>query len=96
MTRFTEIKKRWMKDPAFRREYDALGDEFDVALELIKARARAKLSQAQVAERMGTTQSAIARLESGATKPSLRTLERYARATGSRPVVKLVQARGQD
>lgn len=73
-----------MKDPAFRREYDAMGSGFDVALGLIKARARAGLTQAQVAERMSTTQSVIARLESGATKPSLCTLERYARATESR------------
>lgn len=93
MTKFADIKKRWSKDPAFRREYDALQEEFDIALELIRARARAGLTQTQVAERMGTTQSVVARLESGAAKPSLRTLERYARATGTRPVVKLVRAR---
>lgn len=93
MTRFAEIKNRWMKDPAFQREYDALQAEYEVALELIRARTRAGLTQAEVARRMGTTQSVIARLESGAAKPSLRTLERYARATGSRPVVKLVSVR---
>lgn len=92
MTKFAEIKRRWIKDPVFRREYDALQDEFDLALELIRARTRARLTQAQVAERMNTTQSVIARLESGAVKPSLRTLERYAHATGSRPVMKLVRA----
>lgn len=92
MTKFSDIKKRWMRDTAFRREYDALEEEFAIARELIRARTRAGLTQAQVAKRMRTTQSVVARLESGATKPSLRTLERYARATGSRPVVKLVEA----
>ena len=93
MTKFSDIKKRWMRDPAFRREYDSLEEEFAIARELIRARIRAGLTQAQVAKRMGTTQSVVARLESGATKPSLRTLERYARATGSRPVLKLVEVR---
>jgi len=93
MTKFSTLKKQWMKSPAFKREYDALEEEFAIAGELIRARARAKLTQAQVAKRMGTTQSVVARLESGATKPSLRTLERYAKATGARPVLKLVAER---
>lgn len=92
MTKFSDIKKRWMRDPAFHREYGALAEEFAIAQELIKARTRAGLTQAQVAKRMGTTQSVVARLESGAAKPSLSTLVRYAKATGSRPVVKLVAA----
>jgi transcriptional regulator with XRE-family HTH domain len=45
---------------------------------------RAKLTQAAIAERMGTTESAVSRLESGRTRPSTRTLERYAAATGHR------------
>lgn len=51
---------------------------------LVAARNRAGLTQAQLAERMGTTQTAIARLERGRSKPSTRTLERFAEATGSR------------
>ncbi len=93
MTKFSTLKKQWMKNSSFKREYDALEEEFAIAGELIRARARAKLTQAQVAKRMGTTQSVVARLESGATKPSLRTLERYAKATGARPVLKLVAER---
>ena len=54
-----------MKNPAFKAEYDALEDEFSLARELIEARTRAGLSQAELAQHMGTTQSAIARLESG-------------------------------
>jgi ribosome-binding protein aMBF1 (putative translation factor) len=79
-----ELAREWLQDPEFRAEYDALEGEFALATALIEARARAALTQAQVAERMGTTQAVIARLESGRTKPSTRTLERFARATGMR------------
>jgi transcriptional regulator with XRE-family HTH domain len=54
---------------------------------MIKARTRAGLTQAGLAKRMRTTQTVVARLESGRTKPSTRTLERLARATGSRLVI---------
>jgi transcriptional regulator with XRE-family HTH domain len=59
---------------------------------LVKARVRAGLSQAELAARMGTSQSAIARLESGQTLPSTKTLLRYAEATGSRFHVRLSAA----
>lgn len=91
MTKFSELKRRWLRDPVFRAEYEALAKEFELARELIGARVRAGLSQAEVAKRMGTTQSVVARLESGKSLPSMRTLLRYAKATGSRPVVKLVR-----
>lgn len=90
MTNLAELKDRLLEDPETRAEYDAQAPEFEVARELIAARTRAGLSQAELAERMGTSQPTIARLESGRTLPSLRTLERYANATGSRAVVKLV------
>lgn len=79
-----KIAKRWMKEPGFREGYDALEEEFSVASMLIAARTRANLTQAELAEKMGTSQSTIARLESGAAKPSLSTLRRYAKATGAR------------
>ena len=69
-------------DPAYREAYEALEGEFALVKSLIQARTRAHLSQAQVAERMGTTESAVSRLESGRSRPSTRTLERYAEATG--------------
>jgi ribosome-binding protein aMBF1 (putative translation factor) len=75
---------RWRKDPEFMKEYDALEEEFARANMVIGARAHADLSQAELAERMGTSQSAIARLESGRFKPSTRTLEKLAAATGMR------------
>jgi ribosome-binding protein aMBF1 (putative translation factor) len=74
----------WRKDPAYVKAYDALADEFSLAAAMIEARAHAGLTQEQLAQRMHTTQAVIARLESGRVKPSTRTLERLAAATGMR------------
>jgi DNA-binding XRE family transcriptional regulator len=89
MTDLATLKKRLLADPKTKAEYKAQAPEFAVAGELIAARVRAGLTQAQLAEKMQTTQSTIARMESGRTLPSLRTLSRYAEATGSRAVVRL-------
>jgi ribosome-binding protein aMBF1 (putative translation factor) len=79
------LHDRWMaSDPAYRREFEALEPEFALITAMIQARGYAHLTQAQLAHRMGTTQAVIARLESGRTKPSTRTLERLAEATGMR------------
>lgn len=83
----TWLKKK-LKDPKFRAEYDRLEPEFTLARELIGARLKAKLTQAQVAKRMGTSQSAVARIESGRT-PSLTSLRKYARAVGRKVEIKL-------
>ena len=82
--RIDDLHKNWLKDPKYRREYEALAEEFSLVAALIEARTRAGLTQEQVAQRMKTTQAVIARLEGGGSKPSTRTLERYAEATGSR------------
>ena len=79
-----ELFDEWHKDPEYMREYDALEDEFVLAATLIGARTNADLSQAELAERMGTSQSAIARLESGRVMPSTRTLRKLAAATGTK------------
>jgi transcriptional regulator with XRE-family HTH domain len=87
---------RWKKDPAFKAEYDALEQEFSMFDELLKARLAAKLTQAEVAKRMGTKVPAISRMEScgGGRKhsPSIATLQKYAAAVGCRLVVKLKPA----
>ena len=82
--RADDLHKKWMKDSKYRREYEALEEEFSLVAALIEARTRAGLTQEQVAHRMKTTQAVIARLEGGGSRPSTRTLERYAQATGSR------------
>jgi predicted transcriptional regulator len=87
-----EFMARSLADPEVKREFDALEQEFAIASELIRARARAGLSQAELAERMGTSQSAIARLESGQTLPSTKTLLRFAEATKSKVELRLSAA----
>lgn len=79
--------------PKVKKAYDDLAEEFAFLDEVLKARAEAGLSQAEVAARIGTTQSAIARLESAAPKhsPSIATLRRYARALGYRLEIRLVK-----
>jgi DNA-binding XRE family transcriptional regulator len=75
----------------FAEAYDALELEYKVVYQMLKARSRAGLTQGAVAERMGTTKSAVSRLESaGKHAPSLATLKRYASAVGCELQVKLV------
>ena len=85
------IKAELLDDTDTRAEYDAMASEFSMTRELIAARGRAGLTQGEVAQRMGTTQSVIARLEGGR-MPSIRTLQRYAQAVGARAVVHLEAA----
>jgi predicted transcriptional regulator len=89
---FEKLKTRLLADPRVKAEYDALAPEFEIAAELLMARLRAGLSQSALAARMGTSQSAIARLESGQTLPSTKTILRYAKATGSKFQVRLSAA----
>lgn len=77
------LHRKWMKDPAYKAEFEALREEFALVDALVEARDRAGLTQAQLAVRMKTTQAAIARLESGRVLPSTRTLQKFAKATGT-------------
>lgn len=87
MAKLKELKKRFMENPEFREEYARVEA-------LVRARAAAKLTQADVARRLGTTRSASARLEGGRVSPSFATLRRCAEATGARRTVGLVRADG--
>lgn len=84
MTKIADLHKKWLKDPNYRREYEGLEEEFALASAIIEARSRAGLTQEELAAKMQTSQSAVARLESGRTIPSGSTLKRFARATGTR------------
>ena len=79
-----EAFREWRKDPEYVTAYEALEAEFALASALIKARADAAMTQERVAQAMGTTQAAVARMESGKTMPSTRTLARFAKATRTR------------
>ncbi len=83
MTTSRELHRKWMKDPKYAKAYTDLAPEFAVARAVIEARVLAGLTQEELAERMDTTQSSIARLESGRARPSTDTLERLAVATGT-------------
>jgi len=87
-----ELKARALERDDVKTEYESLGEEFALLDEFLKARAAAGITQAEVAKRIGTTQSAVARLESGKGKhsPSLATLQKYARALGCRLELKLI------
>jgi ribosome-binding protein aMBF1 (putative translation factor) len=69
MTKISDLHRRWSKDADYKDVYDALGEEFDLARTLIEARAAAGLSQSQLARRMKTSQSYIARIEGGRCAP---------------------------
>jgi transcriptional regulator with XRE-family HTH domain len=89
-----EMVTEWQEDPAFRNAYEALAEEFSLFDTLFQARTKAGLTQAEVAERMGTKTPAVARLEAGGGSkkhsPSIATLQKYAAAVGCRLEIQLV------
>jgi transcriptional regulator with XRE-family HTH domain len=93
MTRtLKQFKAHVLSKPKVRTAYDALADEFAFLDEVLKARTAVGLTQAEVAARIGTTQSAIARLESPTSShsPSVGTLQKYARALGFKLQIRFV------
>ncbi len=86
---WTQIKREMLKDPAFKREYDALEAEFQLASSIIERRLAKGWSQRQLANRIGTKQPVISRLESGSSKPSLSLLQRVAKALDATVIVTL-------
>lgn len=90
------FRSKALARPEVKQEYERISEEFEFLDEILKARAEAGLTQADVAARIGTTQSAVARLESADAKhsPSVATLQRYASALGYKLQVRLVKTRG--
>tara|TARA_R110002020_G_scaffold39991_2_gene118299 strand:+ start:998 stop:1285 length:288 start_codon:yes stop_codon:yes gene_type:complete len=84
VTRLNDLKAKLLDRPDVRAEYEALAQEFSIAEALIRARAEAGMTQEQVADKMQTSQSYVAKLESGRVSPSMKALQRYAAATGAR------------
>lgn len=85
-----DLKKRWMKNPKFRRAYEALEPEYQIARAVIAARQKRGMTQAELAKRAGTKQSAIARLENMQSPPSSSNMGRIANALDLRWDFKLV------
>lgn len=88
-----QFKARALAHPDVKKAYDDLAEEFAFLDEVLKARSESGLTQAEVAARIGTTQSAIARLESAEPKhsPSIATLQKYAKALGYKVELRLVK-----
>lgn len=89
MKSFSQLKKELLRDKETKAAYDALELEFAIAEAIIAKRIEKGLTQTQLAKKMGTKQSAISRLESGESNPSIHFLEKVAKALGLRLVVKL-------
>ena len=88
---FKRIKTEWLKDPVVKKEYEDLKAEFQMAEELMKARVKAKMTQAELAEKIGTKSSAISRLESPYYgKASISMIKKVAQALGCDLQIKLV------
>lgn len=80
MTTYPQLKKRLLKKPAVKKAYNALGSEFALAEMLIKKRIEQNLTQAQLAKKIGTKQSAISRMEQGSYNPTLGFLKKVSKA----------------
>jgi len=80
MTSYSELKKEWMKDPNFKKAYEALEPEYAIIRAIIKKRIENKMSQKDLAKKLGTKQSAISRLESGTYNPTLSFLKKLSTA----------------
>lgn len=77
---FREYLKEKLKDPEIKKHYNEYGKQFEVAYQILKLRKQRKISQAELAQRVGTKQSNIARIEAGQQNFSIDTLEKIAGA----------------
>ena len=84
MKDWKDLKKELLKDTEVKKGYDALDVEYSIIAQVIQGRLGKGLSQKQLAEKIGTKQSAIARLEGGNTNPSVAFLEKVSKALGSK------------
>ncbi len=82
MSKWEDLEKELLADPETKKEFDKLAPRYAVISELIAARIKNNMTQEDVAKRIGTKQSAIARLESGNINPSLEFLQKVAQSMG--------------
>jgi len=88
---FADMKRDAMRDLEFKKAYDALGPKYALIGAMMDARNKKGMTQAEIAERAGTTQSAIARFEAGRTNPTLEFASRLSLALGARLEIRLTK-----
>lgn len=86
---YDEFKKEMLANPEVKEEYDALAPEYELVSQLIKARQEKHLTQKELAEKAGTKQASIARLESGSYNPTFNFLQKIAGALGKKVCITL-------
>jgi ribosome-binding protein aMBF1 (putative translation factor) len=89
MTSFSDLHNKMMKDPKFKKVYDDLEPEFAIVRAMIKMRIKNKMSQKDLAKKLGTKQPAIARFESGAYNPTISFLKKLSTALGGKLEIKI-------
>jgi predicted transcriptional regulator len=89
MTKWKDLRKELLSNPDVKKEYDRLAPRYAIISQLIVARNKKGLTQGQLAERMGTRQSAIARLESGNVNPTIGFLDKAASVLGAKLTIRL-------
>lgn len=92
MTKVTDLHQRWLEDLDYQAAYEELASEFELANAIIAVRTQAGLTQEELAQRMNSKQSLVARLESGAQNTTVKTLARIAEATGTQLKISFVQS----
>ena len=88
---FEDMKREMFKRPGFKAAYDALGPKYALISAMMDARNKKGMTQAEIAKRAGTTQSAIARFEAGRTNPTLEFASRLSRALGAKLEIQLAK-----
>ncbi|MGU3536407.1 helix-turn-helix domain-containing protein [Methylobacterium sp. A54F] len=86
---FEAVRERWRTDPAYRAAHAEISEAMDLAFAMGEARLRARLTQAEIAARIGTSQATVARWETGRSAPTTSSLRRFAKATGARLIITL-------
>lgn len=89
MENWSTVRKELLRDKEVRKEYERLKPCYALISQLIEARAKKGLTQEQLAQKMGTKQSAIARLESGSANPSVSFLEKLSKVLGAKLIIQL-------
>ena len=89
MTSFSDLHEKWMENPKYKKAYEDWEPEFTIVRALIKMRIEKKMSQKDLAKKLGTKQPAIARFESGAYNPTLSFLKKLSTALGGKLEIKI-------